>query len=141
MVLRHEVMLDGPKAWIEIPGLEDVSGIGRYSTTIELGNEWTGGHGAYLDLGEVFDTFQVAVNGWRLSPVDQVNSVVDIGPHLESGTNTIEVEVATTLSNRLRVSNPEVFGSTSRQRYGLIGPVKLIPYEEAVIWPPGPKPV
>jgi glycosyl hydrolase family 106( putative alpha-L-rhamnosidase) len=121
--IRHVVALDALKPWTEIPGLEDVSGIGRYRTTVELGRA----HGAYLDLGEVLDTFRVTINGRRLPPANQVSAVVDAGPHLRPGTNTIEVEVATPLGNRLRVSDPGVYGVLRRQAYGLIGPVRLVP--------------
>jgi hypothetical protein len=75
----------------------------------------------------------VTVDGHRLPPVDQVHPVADVGPYLRPGANTIEVEVATTLNNRLRVADPGVYGIASRQKYGLIGPVRLIPYAEAVI--------
>ncbi|TDC17113.1 hypothetical protein, partial [Actinomadura bangladeshensis] len=86
-----------------------------------------------LELGEVFDTCRVTVNGRRLPPVSVLVPVVDVGPHLRRGANTIEVEVATTLNNRLRVSDPGVYGGASRQNYGLIGPVRLVPYGEAAV--------
>jgi hypothetical protein len=43
------------------------------------------------------------------------------------------VEVATTLLNRLRVSDPGVYGIASRQAFGLVGPVLIVPYREKVI--------
>ncbi|TDD87807.1 alpha-L-rhamnosidase [Actinomadura darangshiensis] len=125
---RHDLRLDGLKAWPDIPELADVSGIGTYTTTVH----WTGGAGALLELGEVLDTCRVTVNGHRL-PVSVVVPTVDIGPHLRRGRNTIEVEVATTLNNRLRVCDPDVYGNASRQNYGLIGPVRLVPYGEAPV--------
>lgn len=63
--------------------------------------------------------------------MDQINPVVDVGPWLKRGDNTIEVEVATTLANRLRVSDPDVYGGLARQQYGLTGPVRLVPYGQA----------
>ncbi|MEU6034772.1 glycosyl hydrolase [Actinomadura sp. NPDC047616] len=134
-VTRREVDLDGLKAWPDIPELADVSGVGRYRTTVQLDRKWSDGAcaGAYLELGKVFDTSRVIVNGRVLPPVDLMNPVVDVGPHLRQGANTIEVEVATTLNNRLRVSDPDVYGKASRQAYGLIGPVRLVPYGEAPV--------
>ncbi|WP_255481175.1 hypothetical protein [Micromonospora thermarum] len=41
--------------------------------------------------------------------------------------------MATTLSNRLRVTRPEVFAVAARQAYGLIGPVRLVPYREVAL--------
>lgn len=118
--------------WPSIPGLADVSGVGRYRTTVELGR-WEPGLGAYLELGEVFDTYRVWINGTPLPPADVLDTVVDAGPWLRSGRNTIEVEIATTLNNRLRVTDPAVFGIAARQAYGLIGPVRLVPYREVEV--------
>ncbi|WP_461060842.1 glycosyl hydrolase [Streptomyces pseudoechinosporeus] len=130
---RLDLKLDGLKPWNQIPELLDVSGVGRYRTTVGLDSSWSGGHGAYLELGEVFDTFEVTVNGHRLPPLDQLTPRVDVGAYLRRGSNTIEVEVATTLQNRLRVSNAPVFGANKQQAYGLIGPVRLVPYGRAAL--------
>ena len=130
---HHELELDQLKPWLDISELEDVSGVGTYMTTVEFGDEWTGSTGAYLDLGNVFDTFHIAVNGEQLPPVSQVAPVADVGPYLESGSNTIEVEVATTLNNRLRIARSDIYGIAIQQEYGLLGPVKLVPYGEATV--------
>ncbi|MEV0385859.1 glycosyl hydrolase [Nonomuraea sp. NPDC050643] len=124
--VTHSVDLDGLVPWSQIPELADVSGLGTYTTTVELS-----GSGAYLELGEVTDTCRVRVNGRRTDPVDQIHPVLDLGRHLRRGTNTIEVEVATPLGNRLRVADPAVYGGLARQPYGLMGPVRLVPYGEA----------
>lgn len=79
------------------------------------------------------DTFRVSVNGGEAGPCDRLNPVVDVGPLLRRGTNTIEIEVATPLVNRLRVSRPEVFGGLNRQEYGLTGPVRLVPYAQKTV--------
>lgn len=130
---RRDVPIAALAAWTAIPGLEDVSGIGRYKTTITLGREWSKEVGAKLDLGEVFDTFRVKVNGRLLPPLSQCNTVVDLGDRLKPGKNTIEVEVATTLNNRLRVTDPTVFGGSRRQNYGLVGPVTLSAYGQVAL--------
>ncbi|MYS72839.1 hypothetical protein GTY88_20820, partial [Streptomyces sp. SID5926] len=77
--------------------------------------------------------FRVRVNGRDADPVDRLDPVVDVGPLLRRGANTIEIEVATPLANRLRVSRPEVFGGLTRQEYGLVGPVRLIPYAQRTV--------
>ncbi len=131
---RHKATaLTALDAWSKVPGFEDVSGIGRYRTTIDLGKDWTGDDGAYLELGEVNDTFRVRVNGALLPPCDPMDATVDLGRRLRAGRNTIEVEVASTLLNRLRVVTPSVYGVAARQSYGLVGPVRLVPYVEKVI--------
>ncbi|WP_425840090.1 glycosyl hydrolase [Streptomyces fractus] len=126
---QHTLTVDALAAWTWLPGLEDVSGIGRYRTTVEVGDDWDpDAHGALLELGGVFDTFTIRVNGRDLPPVDQLTRVADLGGRLRRGSNTIEIEVATTLLNRLRVARPDVFGAAKRQEYGLTGPVRLVPY-------------
>jgi hypothetical protein len=116
--------------WSGLPDCADVSGIGRYGTTVDLGTDWTELDGAFLDLGDVNDTFRVSVNGVRSAPCDPLDTVVDLGGLLQPGVNVIEVEVASTLINRLRTVTPAVYGSTPRQACGLAGPVRLVPYAE-----------
>ncbi|KAA0935051.1 glycosyl hydrolase [Streptomyces apricus] len=132
-VVEHDLTLDALVPWSQIPELADVSGIGRYRTTVTLGNGWSGGYGARLELGAVTDTCRVTVNGHRLDPVDQIRPVVDLGGLLRRGANVVEVEVATPLANRLRVSDPGVYGGLARAPYGLLGPVRLVPYGQARI--------
>jgi hypothetical protein len=119
--------------WSKVPGLEDASGVGRYRTVVDLGADWTEDDGALLELGEVNDTFLVRVNGEELPPCDPLDPVVDLGRRLVPGRNEIEVEVASTLLNRLRVVTPAVYGVATRQVYGLVGPVRLVPYVEKVV--------
>ncbi|GAA3803147.1 glycosyl hydrolase [Streptomyces phyllanthi] len=130
-VVRHTLTLGTLLPWPQIPELADVSGIGRYRTTLTLPPDWTAGHGALLELGQVGDTCRVTLNGSRLGPVDRLHPVLDVGPWLRRGDNTLEVEVATPLLNRLRVAVPDVFGGVARQAYGLLGPVRLVPYAQA----------
>ena len=81
----------------------------------------------------MFDTYRVSVNGVALPPADQLYTTVDVGPYLKRGANTITVEVATTLLNRLRAGDV-AYATAARQKYGLIGPVKLTPYGEAPVY-------
>ncbi|MFK0172134.1 glycosyl hydrolase [Streptomyces sp. NPDC090306] len=132
-VVKHTLKLDALLPWSQIDELADVGGIGRYRTTVTLPKSWSSAMGAVLQVGSVSDTCRVTVNGTRLDPVDRINPVVDLGGHLRRGDNTIEIEVATPLFNRLRVSNPAVFGTSARQSYGLVGPVQLVPYAEQTV--------
>ena len=70
MHAAHHLTLDGLQPWSNIPELQDVSGIGTYTTTVD----WDGSAaGAYLNLGEVNDTYRVSVNGRALPPLDQLD--------------------------------------------------------------------
>jgi len=60
--------------------------------------------------------------------VNQLTERVDVGRYLRPGANTIDVVVATTLNNRVRVHRPAEFGGQAKQDYGLLGPVTLRPY-------------
>jgi hypothetical protein len=120
-VTTHHLTLTELLPWSQLPGLADVSGVGTYRTRVDAPE----GHGALLDLGRVVDTCRVRVNGRTLPPVDVLDPVADLGPWLRPGPNTVEVEVATTLLNRLRITSPAVFGIAARQAYGLLGPVHL----------------
>ncbi|MEU4689007.1 glycosyl hydrolase [Actinoplanes sp. NPDC023714] len=121
-VTKQNVTLTALAPWSSIPSLADVSGIGRYRTTVTV----PAATKALLDLGKVVDTCRVRVNGRLAPPIDVLRPVADIT--LKRGANTIEVEVATTLLNRLRTTSPAVFGIAARQQYGLLGPVTLRSY-------------
>lgn len=124
------VDLDALVPWTAIPQLADSSGVGHYTTTVTLPSGWKKVGGAVLDLGSVLDTFRVWVNGRRVPSAGLVSTKLDVGDYLLPGGNTIEVEVATTLINRLRVVTPSIYGIAKPSSYGLLGPVTLTPYGE-----------
>jgi hypothetical protein len=119
--------LDGLKPWPQISLLKDVSGVGTYTAILNLPSNWKAGTGARLDLGEVFDSFTLSVNG-RDVPVNQVSAIVEAGTFLHAGANTLAIRVATTLNNRLSSLDPAVAKRGLIQEYGLIGPVVLTPH-------------
>ncbi|MGW3458981.1 hypothetical protein ACWDE9_05070 [Streptomyces olivaceoviridis] len=131
--VRRTLTLDALAPWSKIPELADSAGVGRYRTGVTLPDDWTASHGAVLELGQVSDTVRVTVNGTSVPAVDRLHPVVDVGPYLRGGDNSIEIEVATPLINRLRVAQPSVFGTAARQDHGLVGPVRLVPYAQAVV--------
>ncbi|MFO1400975.1 MAG: glycosyl hydrolase [Steroidobacteraceae bacterium] len=57
-----QVPLPALTAWTNIPALHDVSGIGRYRTTVEVANVGAG-RGMWIDLGALGGTYRVFVNG------------------------------------------------------------------------------
>jgi hypothetical protein len=130
---KIELDLDDLKAWPEIAQLRDVSGVATYTTTVNLPAGWTTKYGAVLSLGEVFDSFTLAVNGQPVS-IDQLAAAADVSPYLKGGRNSITVRVATTLNNRLAKIDAGVANRGLVQPYGLVGPVVLMPYIEATVW-------
>jgi alpha-L-rhamnosidase/Glycosyl hydrolases family 2, sugar binding domain len=125
--------LTGLKAWPDIPQLANASGIGTYTTTVTLPDGWDSSYGATLSLGQVTDTFTLTVNGQAV-PLSEIAPSVDLGPYLHAGANTIAVRVATTLNNRLAQLDTSVKNRGVIQNYGLIGPVVLTPYRQAVVY-------
>lgn len=121
------------KSWTEIDGIQNAAGIGTYTATFTLQQGWEQGKGAVLDLGRVQDSFRVTVNGTALPPSNRYTSKVDIGPYVIAGENTVVVEVATTLVNKLIAVIPGE--KRSVQDYGLLGPVSITPYADVLIAP------
>jgi hypothetical protein len=120
------VDLNGLAAWPDIPTLKNASGIGTYHTTFTLPQNWDSRNGAVLSLGQVTDSFDIAVNGHAV-PADQISATADLGDYLHAGTNDLTVRVATTLNNRLYQLDSSVAARGLIQNYGLVGPVVLSP--------------
>ncbi len=89
-------LLDNPKG----SSMADVSGVGHYRTHFV----WDGqASGAWLALNSVNgNSVAVYVNGQKAAPVNLRTLKVDISELLVEGDNTLEIEVASTLVNRLR---------------------------------------
>lgn len=133
----HDITLTELRDWREIPQLADTSGTGTYRATVELGYDWSmDSRGAYLELGVVHGGVQVFVNGRRAHPASVPAPRIDIGRLLKRGNNVIEVELTTTLKNRLVAlgrTSPSYRRFRTRsetQPYGLLGPVRLVAYSD-----------
>lgn len=142
--------------WNQISSsLENISGRGYYSTSFvwpfrakSLNSAQkvifgpsppTSSLGALLDLGKIFHTAKVSVNGHVLPALDVTWARADISSYLQNGVNSVEVVVSTPLGNALRaiwdiVENSGKFAHTQLgppdvASYGLVGSVTVIPYE------------
>ncbi|WP_240647498.1 glycosyl hydrolase [Paenibacillus nanensis] len=113
---------EGLKDWTDIPQLVNKSGIGRYQTSFVLSESDDRISEAVLQIGQLSDTFRIQVNGTPIQAVNQIDRRVRIGKWLKTGVNLIEIEVATTLNNALRPSDPH----RQPQPHGLVGPVQLV---------------
>lgn len=120
-----------PGDWRTTRDLEDVAGVGTYRTTVLLDDRDHDVDAVLLDLGQVGGTVQVEVNGRRVAGDCVGVGARNVLPDLRRGVNTITVEVATTLGNRLvALGRTEAdtygrFASRSPRPAGLIGPVRL----------------
>lgn len=133
-----ETELFSLKTWDSIPDIgRDVSGIGYYSTEFEW--DTSKADGAYLDLGKFPQSAAVSVNGKKADPVNVMNGVVDISGLLKNGSNTLDITMTTTLTNRLlemgRLRERSGFHNDYTIKYFSNGlsAVTLIPFAEAAL--------
>ncbi|PWN00284.1 MAG: hypothetical protein DBX37_02325 [Massilioclostridium sp.] len=124
------IQLDQLKSWSEIKGIETVSGVGTYTATFNLEKGWAEGYGATIDLGDVEDSFTVTVNGTKVPFPNQLDTVVDIGPYVKSGENTIEVEVASTLYNTVNNKAEKISGLLGNEGIVSVRPYACVEIEE-----------
>ncbi|KAF7514705.1 hypothetical protein G7054_g15078 [Neopestalotiopsis clavispora] len=141
----HE--LESLQSWQDIPGLQNVSGVGYYSASFE----WPPSQcvndsdisGAMIDFGYVHHTLRAWVNGRGLTAMDVTAPTADLKLSLKNGRNVVEAVVSTPLGNTLRTiwnelqtsgegpASPDA-GTVNKPpvgQYGLKQQVKIIPYQ------------
>jgi hypothetical protein len=118
--------------------MSDVSGVGTYTTRFRLPRRWNARNGAYLRIGSTRGgTTEVFVIGKKAPGVDLRSLQVDISPLLQRGENEVEVQVTSTLTNRLLQRDYLSKGAgwpavvTRPQDYGMTGDVRIVPYAVA----------
>jgi hypothetical protein len=122
------VALNKLAPWSDIADIEFASGVGTYTTTLNLPSTWkAGSQGATISLGQVTDSFRLKVNGATV-PINQTSATADLGSALHAGANAIEIRVATTLNNRLYSLDSGIKSRGLLQENGLVGPVTVTPY-------------
>lgn len=157
----HYFILDELIPWYNISGLQNVSGVGTYEAEFawppssSTNTSTAAADGAYLDLsGPLLNTLRIYINDQWTGPVDVTNPIVDIGPFLltslsasNSSTNnesakkqTVRIETPSTLRNRLIQVNVTQSWEQAKysktyggQPYGLVNPVRVVPYREVRI--------
>ncbi|MGI5518229.1 glycosyl hydrolase 2 galactose-binding domain-containing protein [Streptomyces sp. CA-106131] len=116
-----------------------VSGVGTYSTTFQLPSTWNESNGAYLNLGSTGGALaQVWVNGQKIPGYDFIAGHIDVSSALKPGTNTLKIEVASSLRNQMRAlgyPNLPAANTTAGAvaSYGLQGNITLQTYTVAVV--------
>uniref|UniRef100_A0A0W0ETP8 Secreted protein n=2 Tax=Moniliophthora roreri TaxID=221103 RepID=A0A0W0ETP8_MONRR len=126
--------------WDQLEGHKNTSGLGTYITTFEWSHAIDSNVGVQLDFGVVVHTLKAWLNGIELPTADPTHPVVDISNLVQEGSNTLRVDAASTLLNVVN----SVPGITSlgvprfsifqrNQQYGLVVPVRLIPYSRVTM--------
>ena len=129
-------------AWNELPvtqeqlsdlgvaSMADVSGIGRYTTTFTLPENWSAQDGATLNFSVHENDMLVAVtvNGTTFDCIDTFATTLDLGHCLKAGENTIIIQIDSTLTNRFNATH----SSADRTEHGLIS-ASIVPYVETAV--------
>lgn len=117
------------------PQMDQVSGVGTYKTQFEVPENWSNNVGAYLDLGSTNGSLvSVVVNGQKADSFNPRAPRVDVSALLRPGVNTIEIEVGSTLTNRMLQHGYDKTGSgwdqnrPAVQAYGITGGATIVPY-------------
>lgn len=130
------------------PAIKYFSGIAVYETTFEISDAVANSERVELNLGDLWCIGRVIVNGEDLGIVWKPPYSVDITSAVESGSNSLRVEIANTWANRLagdaqlpeaeRTTNTNITATrtTDRKQWkelplrdaGLFGPVRVVPY-------------
>ena len=107
----------------DVSSLSEVVGVAVYETKVTLEKP----DGAYLVLDHGDDMITgITVNGQPVADLAPNSDRYDLGSLLAEGENTIQVELSTTLINRIHVEDP-MFASNPTGSYGLTG-AAIVPY-------------
>ncbi|HZC70572.1 MAG TPA: glycosyl hydrolase [Jatrophihabitans sp.] len=116
-----------------------VSGVGTYSATFNLPSTWSGSNGAYLNIASTGGALaQIWVNGQKITGYDFIAGRIDVSSTLKPGTNTIQIQVASSLRNQMRalgypnLPDPSTVAGAVAP-YGLQGNVSLDTYTVAAV--------
>lgn len=123
----------GPGDWRGIEELKDVSGVGRYTARVVVGDQRLASRSAAIELGALAGSAVVRVGGRVFGTAYVSDTAIDLGDALagalDGGPHTgaeIEIEVRTALRNAVIAHDvSDLFDETSSRPQGLIGPVTV----------------
>ncbi|KAJ5766587.1 uncharacterized protein N7511_004203 [Penicillium nucicola] len=128
-------------SWLEIPGLQNASGVGYYTTQFSWSSrsssKTSAVDGAYISFPPISHGLKLYVNGQIVPTLDFAKPMVDVGSFLREGTNKVTAVVPTLMWNYIRsiYDEIEISGSTpllttlpGNVDTGMIGDVDVIPY-------------
>lgn len=147
-VLPSDKTVSSLKSWTSISEdstLQNFSGLGIYSTTFNLPVK--NAEDYILSLTEVNESAKITINGKEAGIIWSLPYQLNIGKYLKQGANTISIEVANLMANRIRYMdqhqivwrkfheinfaniNYKPFDASNWkvQKSGLEGPVQIIP--------------
>jgi len=119
-------------SWSDIDAVgSKVSGVGTYTTTFSLPDNWSDKNAAVFTVDSLGGaTARLYVNGQKADAVDIMQAVVDVTDLVKPGENTIEVQIATGLTNVLQGLGKRTmsFGGIWQgpYDYGMTGEAKIV---------------
>ncbi len=120
--IQAKVDLEVLRDWSQVEGLQDVAGLGVYSTQFTLDPaDLAAGRTLRLDLGAVADIASITLNGHRFEP-EIGPFAFDITQAAMQGVNRLEVQVANSPNNAM--VGPKTKSVTPKPA-GLLGPVRI----------------
>ncbi len=142
--------LKQPEAWTSFPDSAAVFFSGRAEYSVSFNMPKVPASEFVLDLGKVYESARVWVNGNDAGILWSIPYTMRIGKYLKPGKNTIKIEVANLMANRIRYLDrkgiewkkfkdinvvdinykPLDASNWKVQPSGLEGPVGVIPYNE-----------
>lgn len=136
--------LSSLRPWTNIPGLQNVSGVGIYTSTFDLDDVSVGNETATkIRFGPVLNSLRAWVNGELLPPVDVIDPELEISRWVVSGKNQIKIETSSTLVNAVKANIGTVrsIGVPPQNTqpyanyvdYGLVGPVTIRTLRKVVV--------
>ncbi|CAK7225680.1 hypothetical protein SCUCBS95973_005945 [Sporothrix curviconia] len=142
--------------WTQVPGLERVSGVGTYATTLDFGSTRLDMDSAIYTLhltGRILHTLRAFVNGVPVPTFDPAITGAppafrtgrDISVLLRNGQNTVAIQVATPLFNAVKDREkdlrsvglgtrvPRYYTEGAWAAYGLVGEVVVKQWRRVVV--------
>ncbi|KAJ3540266.1 hypothetical protein NM208_g5143 [Fusarium decemcellulare] len=138
------------RPWSAIGGMQNVSGVGVYTTTFSLPKNFELDQSAVLvHFGPILGTLRVWVNERLVPPLDVSNAEAYVTELLVLGENRIKVEVSSNLFNAVKARIDSIYTGgdpvspqfraqytgADWQAYGLVGPVTTRVLRKVVIEP------
>lgn len=125
----------------DAPSMAQVSGLASYRCTVTLSDRWQDCGAALIMENAGGGTVSVWINGCKAPGVHTRTLRVDVSGLLKPGENQIEIQVASTLTNRMLARGYQQKNSgwtdsfPTVQAYGLTGTVRLVPYRDVRVAP------
>lgn len=107
--------------WSDVDGLHNLSGRATYQGTFQLA---AGANAVRLNVPAADGVWQLKVNG-HVVPADPHLRNVIVSHYAHPGRNSVELTMASTLNNRMKLQEAAIYGPLPRQSYGLQGPMTV----------------